>query len=182
MFFVPFQILALAALATQFATAAPAPAPEFVTLLGFGSGDDAPTTFSASIIGVDNSKARTTYALAQNEMQGSSTLALGTATLVEASDYVSYTYGLDGEGIEVTIGFDFTIEGGNAIATGLDESSRPFTTSVPTASLGALVVDLPPTGAPGGPLPTGKSNSSHRTAASVFGALLMGLTVVCQLV
>ncbi|KAJ7461644.1 hypothetical protein FB451DRAFT_1268744 [Mycena latifolia] len=180
MVFVAVQILALAALATQFATATPAPAPVLVTVVDpvLGGGPGPQETVSASIIGVDKSNGRTTYAVVGNEMDGSSTGALETATLVAGSDYESFTFSFSDGSLTFTEGFDFTIQSGNAIATGLDESSRTFTTSIPTASVGGLVLDLPSTGAPGGPRPT---NSAQRTAAAGFGALV-GLGVAWQLV
>ncbi|KAJ7461626.1 hypothetical protein FB451DRAFT_1371323 [Mycena latifolia] len=176
MAFVAFRLLALAALATQFATATPAPAPELVTVVN-PNGPGPQETFSASIVGVDKSNGRTTYAVAANDVEGSSTVALGTATLVAGSDYESFTISFSDASLAITEGFDFTIQSGNAIATGLDDSSRPITTSIPTASVGGLVLDLPPTGAPGGPRPT---NSAQRTAVG-FGALV-GLGVAWQLV
>ncbi|KAJ6531566.1 hypothetical protein DFH09DRAFT_1182792 [Mycena vulgaris] len=169
-----FQLLALAALATQLATAAPAPA--LVTVL-VPLGDET-TPMTAAVLGVD-SQGRTTYAIQDNEMQGTSILASATATLVEASDYMSYTYSLDGPGINIVLGADCTLNGRTGVCTGLDESSHAATATI--SSLAAWVLDVPPTGSPGGPpLPTGKSNSSQRTSASIFGALV-GLAVAYQL-
>ncbi|KAJ6531578.1 hypothetical protein DFH09DRAFT_1370407 [Mycena vulgaris] len=171
MVFVTVRILALAALATQFAAAAPAP--ELVTVtLPFGDAETAAMT--ASIVGVD-SQGRTTYAIQQPEMQGTSTLASATGTLVEASDYMSYTYALDGQGIAITIGADCALKDGTAICTGLDESSHVATATI--SSLAAWVLDVPPTGSPGGPLPTGKPSSSQKNSVSIFGALV-GLAVL----
>ncbi|KAJ7461636.1 hypothetical protein FB451DRAFT_1181360 [Mycena latifolia] len=164
MAFVAFRLLALAALATQFATATPAPTPVLVTVVNpIGTGSGPQETLSASIVGVDNSNGHTTYVLAGNQMDGSSTDALETVTLVAGSDYESFTVAFNDGSLTFAGGFDFTIQSGNAIVTGLDVS-----TSIPTASKGGLVLDLPPTGAPGGPRPT---NSAQRTAAAGFGAL-----------
>ncbi|KAJ7090090.1 hypothetical protein C8R44DRAFT_892005 [Mycena epipterygia] len=179
MVLITVQILALVALATQFAAAAPAPAPLFITVTApFPPPDNDTLPISASIVGVD-AQGHTTYALQQPELQGTSTLASATGTLVEGSDYVSYTYALDGEGIEITIGLDFSISNGQGIATGLDESSHAATATI--SSLAAWVLDVPPTGSPGGPQETGKANSARGIAAPVLGALV-GLAVGCHLV
>ncbi|KAJ7461619.1 hypothetical protein FB451DRAFT_1268712 [Mycena latifolia] len=187
MVFVAVQILALVAFATQFVTAAPAP--ELVTLVaGFPAPfpSDSAETFSASIVGVDNSNAHTTYAIAQPVLSADSSGALSTigfvtGTLVEGSDTVSYTLAASTDGLAVTAEADFGLQSGNIVATGLDSASHTVTTTIPAASFGSWVLDLPPTGAPGGPQPTGKSNSAQRTTAAGLGALV-GSVVMWQLV
>ncbi|KAJ7461628.1 hypothetical protein FB451DRAFT_1497684 [Mycena latifolia] len=155
MVFVAVQILALVAFATQFITAAPAP--ELVTLVaGFPAPfpSDSPETFSASIVGVDSSNAHTTYAVAQPVLSGdgsgaSSTIGFVTGTLVEGSDTVLFTFA-----------------GGNIVATGLDSASHTVTTTIPAASFGSWVLDLPPTGAPGSPAPSQSSGDPAPTQSS----------------
>ncbi|KAJ7461631.1 hypothetical protein FB451DRAFT_1268726 [Mycena latifolia] len=186
MVFVTFQILALVALATQFVTAAPAP--ELVTLVaGFPAPlpSDPTETFSASIVGVDSSNAHTTYAITQavlsGDSSGISTVGFVTGTLVEGSNTVSYTLTASADSFAITAEADFGLQSGNIVATGLDSASHTVTTTFPAASFRLWVLDLPPTGAPSGPQPTGKSNSAQRTAAAGLGALV-SLVGVWQLV
>ncbi|KAJ7155114.1 hypothetical protein C8R46DRAFT_1296348 [Mycena filopes] len=118
----------------------------------------------ATILGVD-AQGRTTYALNQDEMQGSSTLAKVTGTLVAAADYASYTLSADVPGIEIEFGFDCALNSGAAVCTGLDESSVAATTTA--SSLQPIVIDVLATAAP-----FGRSNSAGRLPVPIFGALL----------
>ncbi|KAJ7448498.1 hypothetical protein FB451DRAFT_1411245 [Mycena latifolia] len=77
------QMLALAALAIQFAIASPAPA--LITIVAPPGDPGIHTPLPGAIIGVD-SLGRTTYVVSD-----SSGGDVATATLVEGSDYVSYT-------------------------------------------------------------------------------------------
>ncbi|KAJ7486448.1 hypothetical protein FB451DRAFT_1362846 [Mycena latifolia] len=179
------QILALAVITIKFAAALPSP--ELVTV-AVPFGDDGSTSaITAHIIGVD-SNGHTTYALEQNEMQGSSVLASATGTLVEGSDHVSYTYALDASGIAITIGVDCDLKDGKAICSDATETAT-------VSSLGSWVLDVVSTPAPSGSSatptagssssaptsqPTQTKSSSQRTSASVFGAL-MGLALGIQL-
>ncbi|KAJ7461620.1 hypothetical protein FB451DRAFT_1181341 [Mycena latifolia] len=136
MVFVAVHIVALVALATQCSLnrnlihciiATDAPAPELVTLVAPFPHSDTAVTFTASTVaflGGDGSGA-------------SSTIALPTGTLVERSDYVSYTFAVSADGFTVTAEAEFGLQGGNAVATGLDPSSRTVTTTVPAASFGS---------------------------------------------
>ncbi|KAJ7461629.1 hypothetical protein FB451DRAFT_1404859 [Mycena latifolia] len=158
-----------------------APAPEFVTVMAPLPLPFSSQTFSASIMGVDGG--HTTYALAQTDVEGdskgvSSTVTVPVGTLVEGSDHVSYTFATSTDGLAFTAGVEFGVQSGNAIATVLDESSQVVTATIPVSSFASWVLDLPPTGAPGGPRPT---NSAHRTGTAGFG-VLVGLAVVWQLV
>ncbi|KAJ7461645.1 hypothetical protein FB451DRAFT_1371331 [Mycena latifolia] len=187
---VALHLLVLAALGTQLITAAPVPVPDFLTVIAplppLTSGVAA--TLSASLVGVDAAHARTTYALAQDELAGAvggslSTIARATGTLVEGSDYLSYTFAISGGSTALTIGVAYALEGedavGNAIYTVTSGSAQLTPTTVPLAVLGSWVLDLPatstssqPMGAsmPSGPQPTGNANSAPTTASvAVYG-------------
>ncbi|KAJ6471842.1 hypothetical protein DFH09DRAFT_1344067 [Mycena vulgaris] len=89
------------------------PAPALVTVVA-PFGGDSTTVLSTEVLGV-GSDGRTTYALAQNAMQGSSVLVSATGTLVEGSDHVSYTYALAGNGLTINVGADCALSGGDAL-------------------------------------------------------------------
>ncbi|KAJ7486457.1 hypothetical protein FB451DRAFT_1167892 [Mycena latifolia] len=145
------------------------PSPELVTV-GAPFGDDSTTVLTAHVLGVD-SNGRTTYALEQNAMQGSSVLASATGTLVEGSDHVSYTYALDGAGFAITLGVDCDLKDGNAICSDGTE----------TATISSLGSTTPTAGASSSaPTSTTTPNSSQKASTSVFG-VLMGLALAYQL-
>ncbi|KAJ7698113.1 hypothetical protein B0H17DRAFT_1197088 [Mycena rosella] len=100
------RILALAAFATKFTAAAPA----LVTFMAPFPGDST-TTLTAQILGID-SNGRTTYALEQNEMQGSTVLA--SAILVKFTLRSADTGPLDGP-ITLTLGIECVLT--NAICS-----------------------------------------------------------------
>ncbi|KAJ7486561.1 hypothetical protein FB451DRAFT_1534466 [Mycena latifolia] len=175
------QILALAAVAKNFAAALPSP--ELVTV-GAPFGDDSTTVLTAHVVGVD-SDGRTTYALEQNAMQGSSVLASATGTLVEGSDHVSYTYALNGAGFAITLGVDCDLKDGNAICSDGTETAT-------ISSLGSWVLDVVSTSAPSGSsatptagasssAPTSETtqalNSSLRNSSSDFAVFLLLLAL-----
>ncbi|KAJ7143079.1 hypothetical protein C8R43DRAFT_1130874 [Mycena crocata] len=172
-----------------------AAAPALVTVLApFGTADSEPLT--GAILGVD-SKGRTTYALDQNEMIGSSTAALITGTLVEGSDYFSYMFSHTSASNTFIFGpLDCAIQGNDAVCTAVDSDSQPITTTL--ASLAPLVIDVTSTAAPGGSAPTSqptpppsgsapgpeasdKPSSSQRISASVLG-VFMSVALAYQLV
>ncbi|KAJ7111789.1 hypothetical protein C8R44DRAFT_985279 [Mycena epipterygia] len=195
MFTTVLQLLALTAVAPQFVAASPA----LLTVVAPFGGDD-PTTLTAAVLGVD-SLGRTTYALAQNEMQGDSTLADITATLVEGSDYLSYAFSHTSAGETIVIGpVDCALTAGNAVCSDLDDSGKPETATIPLPSMGSWVIDVvstagatptaspsksTPSAAPSGSAPTSsptsKPNSAHKVSVSLFGAL-MGVLMISQLV
>ncbi|KAJ7698083.1 hypothetical protein B0H17DRAFT_1051101 [Mycena rosella] len=172
--------------------------PALTTIVAPFGGDsgDSTTALTAEILGVD-SNGRTTYALAQDEMQGSSVLVSATGTLVEGSDYFSYTYAIDGA-IGITLGLECALKDGNAICQDGAE-----TATSPLSSLGSWVLDVVSTAAPSGstPSPSGSTttpsgsggsssahtagptqnpNSSERMATSILGAVA-SLLLVYQL-
>ncbi|KAJ7030248.1 hypothetical protein C8F04DRAFT_735001 [Mycena alexandri] len=141
-------------------------APTEVTLLVPPFFNSEPAPLTATVLGVD-AQGRTTYALNQDEMQGSSTLAPVTGTMVAAADYASYTLAADVPGIAITIGFDCALQNGNAFCTGLDESSKPATATI--SSLQPLVVDVIATATPQA---AGKPSSSRKLSVPILGALI----------
>ncbi|KAJ6513522.1 hypothetical protein DFH09DRAFT_1288257 [Mycena vulgaris] len=153
------QILSLAALATQLAVAAPA----LVTVVA-PFGGDSTTVLSAEVLGVD-SDGRTTYALAQNAMQGSSVLVSATGTLVEGSDHVSYTYALAGDGLTINVGADCALTGGNALCGVAGQT-------VTVSSLGSWVLDVASTASPSASTasPSGSSASPSGSKTSPSGS------------
>ncbi|KAJ7468040.1 hypothetical protein FB451DRAFT_1560559 [Mycena latifolia] len=180
------QILALGVFAMQFATASPAPALVTVVAPPIAEGNDTP--YPGSIAGVD-SLGRTTYVLSDS-MMGSDTLVVVTATLVEGSDYMSYTVSLPEDLVpeSVPLGAECGLGGGTGVCTG---ASATITMS----ALGSWIIDVPQTVAPGSsaptvpptgsgtssaPAPTQTQNSSQKTSKSIFGALV-GLALAFQL-
>ncbi|KAJ7461612.1 hypothetical protein FB451DRAFT_1404843 [Mycena latifolia] len=160
------RVLALAAFATKFAAAAPAPA--LVTVLvPFGA-----LTFpiSATIAGV-NSLGQTTYIISEGEVVSSTPEAL-TVTLVEGSDYMSYTVDVSSVG-NVGAACGLIDKNGTAVCT---EAADGKTATVTNTFTGSWVLDVASTAAPGGstsaPAPTQTANSSQGTAASTLGVLL----------
>ncbi|KAJ7028280.1 hypothetical protein C8F04DRAFT_1291525 [Mycena alexandri] len=156
-------------------------APTEVTLLVPPFFNSEPAPLTATVLGVD-AQGRTTYALNQDEMQGSSTLAPVTGgsffdysffsttdyatpkgTMVAAADYASYTLAADVPGIAITIGFDCALQNGNAVCTGLDESSKPATATI--SSLQPLVVDVIATATP---QVAGKPSSSRKLSVPIL--------------
>ncbi|KAJ7155113.1 hypothetical protein C8R46DRAFT_1117017 [Mycena filopes] len=143
----------------NFASAAPT---EATLTLPFFNAES--TALPATILGVD-AQGRTTYALNQDEMQGSSTLAKITGTLVAGADYASYTLSADVPGIEVEFGFDCSLGNGAAVCTGLDESSAAAT--ITASSLQPFIIDVLATATP-----SGKPSSAGPLTVPIFGALL----------
>ncbi|KAJ7685666.1 hypothetical protein DFH06DRAFT_1313952 [Mycena polygramma] len=176
-------LLSMLALAAQFVAASPAlvtlPAPP-----GLGS-----QTLSASVVGVD-SQGRTTYAVNEDETEGSSTVAHITATLVQGADHAMFTLSHTSASETIIVGYDCDLKDGNAICSDV-ESSQPFTTTVALES--DFVLDVAATAAPSSgsgaapsgsqsgsgssPSPSTKPNSSHKTSASIVSALV-GLALV----
>ncbi|KAJ7143080.1 hypothetical protein C8R43DRAFT_576053 [Mycena crocata] len=85
--FAVLRLMTLAAVATRFVAAAPTLVT--VTAPNFG-GEPEATTVPAVIIGVDSAKSQTTYAVNQDETDGSSTIAFvtGTANVATTSNFV----------------------------------------------------------------------------------------------
>ncbi|KAJ7461643.1 hypothetical protein FB451DRAFT_1181366 [Mycena latifolia] len=102
-------------------------------------------------MGIDDASGHTTYGIVQPLIEGdgkgaSSTIASVTGTLVEGSNYVSFTDAISTDGFGLTLGGDFTVQSGNAIATGLDTKSHATTAPIPIASFALWVLDLPASG------------------------------------
>ncbi|KAJ6548745.1 hypothetical protein B0H19DRAFT_1379083 [Mycena capillaripes] len=105
MFTTTLPMVVFAVLAEKLVVASPAKVTLNVPIIGGGDS----SAISAAILGVD-SQGRTIYALNEDEMQGSSTLALATATLIKGSDYYSYTLSSP-QPLEIEIGFDCHLHG-----------------------------------------------------------------------
>ncbi|KAJ7183690.1 hypothetical protein C8R46DRAFT_1067644 [Mycena filopes] len=119
------------------------------------------TALPATILGVD-ALGRTTYALNQDAMLGTETIAEITGILVEASDYVSYTIGASASDLRITVAFECALQRGAAVCTGLDESSHVATV---TAEVETFVVDvLATTTAPLASTPSGPHASATPTS------------------
>ncbi|KAF7365757.1 hypothetical protein MVEN_00449500 [Mycena venus] len=191
MFTTTLPMVISAVLAAKLVAASPAIVTLNVPVVGGGDSSAIP----AAILGVD-SQGRTTYALNENEMQGSSTIALATATLVEGSDYFSYTLSSPPP-LEVVIGFDCPLKDGGAVCTGVDDNSQAITS---TLSLEPLVLDITSTAGggasagsgasasktptPGGSASTSaptsqpsKPSSSRRVSASFLAVTMIGLSL-----
>ncbi|KAJ7481114.1 hypothetical protein B0H11DRAFT_1807991 [Mycena galericulata] len=121
---------------------------------------------SADVVGVDTAQGRTTWALHQGALTGTFTDAQGdfpgTATLVEGSDYVSFTYVEQEDNVTATAGGLCSIQAGTAFcvanangATITDaEAVTPFAVQVAT----------------GTPAPTGTKGTSQANAGSGTGS------------
>ncbi|KAJ6616335.1 hypothetical protein B0H10DRAFT_2037579 [Mycena sp. CBHHK59/15] len=147
--------------------------PALITVVApFGSD---PTPLTAEVLGVD-SQGRTTYALQQNEMQGDSTLALITGTLVEGSDYISYTFSHTSASEMIVVGVNCALSGRNGLGFQLAGGHGDGVVGPRRR------VDAAPSGSAPTSQPTTKpKNSSQRTSASIFGTLI-GLSLAYQLV
>ncbi|KAJ7042146.1 hypothetical protein C8F04DRAFT_1252130 [Mycena alexandri] len=180
------RLCALGVFATLASLASAAPTEVTLLVPPFFIPETAP--FTATILGVD-AQGRTTYALNQDEMQGGSTVAPITGIIVAAADYASYTVAAEVPGLAITLGFDCALQRGDAVCTGLDESSKPATATI--SSLQPFVVDVIATATPSTtlsgsatpsatpsarPQATGKPSSSGTLSAPIFGAL-MGLVL-----
>ncbi|KAJ7772966.1 hypothetical protein DFH07DRAFT_802063 [Mycena maculata] len=168
MFGTALRMLLLTAVVTQFSAAVPTT----VTVVAPFGGEP----LTAEILGVD-SQGRTTYVLEQDELEGSSTVALITGTLVEASDTMSYVLSFASASDTFYIEADCALQGGNGVCTGLDSNSQPITTTIPFST---LVLDVISTAVPSNSgasqsilsssaptsQPTSKSSSSQRISAS----------------
>ncbi|KAJ7164243.1 hypothetical protein C8R46DRAFT_1352049 [Mycena filopes] len=160
-------------------------------------------TASEVVVGGVDSLGRITYLIPEDEMQGSSTIQPLTATLVAAADHAFYTLAASGSGLALTLGFDCGISGANAICSDVDESAKPFTTTisaepfvldiVTTAAVGGSGSDAGSDGAPtksgsvsASPTaqPSDKPGSAGKTSASaaVSLAVVGAVLVVAQLI
>ncbi|KAJ6502791.1 hypothetical protein C8R47DRAFT_216074 [Mycena vitilis] len=179
-------LLSMLALAGQFVAASPA----LVTLAAPPPPLHGPGTLSATVVGVD-SQGRTTYAINEDETEGSSTVALITATLVQGADHAMFTLSHASAAETIIDGYDCDLKDGNAICSDV-ESSQPVTATFALES--DFVLDVAPTAAPlsgsgaapsgsqsgSGSSPSAKPNSSHKRSASFVGALV-GLAFVAKL-
>ncbi|KAJ7164064.1 hypothetical protein C8R46DRAFT_1351949 [Mycena filopes] len=104
-------------------------------------------TASDVIVGGVDSLGRTTYLIPEDETQGKSTIQLLTATLVAGADHAFYTIAASSAGLDLIVGFDCGISGGNAICSDVDKNSKPVTT---TLSGEAFVLDIATTAPVGG--------------------------------
>ncbi|KAJ6531158.1 hypothetical protein B0H19DRAFT_1082122 [Mycena capillaripes] len=165
-----FFALALAAVCTQEAYALPA----VVTLSVPPFFNPVSSPLPAVVLGVD-SQGRTTYAVEQDQVEGTSTTPL-TATLVEGADHASYTFSFTTAHETILAGFDCDLKNGNAICSDVDSASQLETATIST--LAPFVIDVVSTAAPSA---TSKPNSSLRLSASVSGALMGFVLAACGL-
>ncbi|KAJ6531579.1 hypothetical protein DFH09DRAFT_1182829 [Mycena vulgaris] len=169
------QILTLAAFATQFAAASPALVTVPIPL------EDVAVT--AQILGVD-SQGRTTYVLQEPSTP------LETATIVAASDYVSFTVSYQDATTTDIGGLECKLVAGNYVCVGAGGSAAA-TATIPPQAMASLVLDvvssLPPASSAtpsasvSAPSSIPSGGASPKTSASIFGAL-MGLLLGAQLV
>ncbi|KAJ7633108.1 hypothetical protein FB45DRAFT_1148581 [Roridomyces roridus] len=141
-----FNLLALAAAANLKLVAA-APAPELVTVTVPPFFDPQSTALQAAVVGVD-SQGHTTYALKQDEVEGSSTLAFITGTLVAGGDpaVADYTLSFTSQGITALAGFDCGLQSGGIACPGLNDGDS-------STAVTQLVLDVTGTGAPANATP-----------------------------
>ncbi|KAJ6489964.1 hypothetical protein C8R45DRAFT_1138879, partial [Mycena sanguinolenta] len=151
----------------------------------------------AVVLGVD-SKGRTTYAVEQDFVEtGSTTIPLtgeleaesilsscsqsaSLATLVEGSDYASYTFSASVGGFDVVVGFDCDIEGGDAICSELDDNSQietttfsslePFIVEVVSTASGVLTTQPSGTQASSTPQATNSASAPNKSQSSAPSA------------
>ncbi|KAJ7097168.1 hypothetical protein B0H15DRAFT_797876 [Mycena belliarum] len=183
------QVLTLVAIAAKVVSAVPAPA-LLTVAVPFGSNDS--ETLTAHVIGVNSAATRTTYALEQNAMDGTSVLASATGTLVEGADYASYTYAISASGLNIAVGFDCALQSGNAICSDQGATATFALSTVQPWVLDVVATSAPAPGSSGSAQakstastqaqPTGstKPNSAPRTAGSVV-AILAGVALAYQL-
>jgi hypothetical protein len=159
---------------------------------------------SAQILGVD-AQGRTTYAVYEDEIDGSSTAAVITGkvghnldrilnvaeqwrvgTLVEGSDHAFFTMSHTSASETLILGFDCALSGGNAICSDVDSNSQPVTTTLAVQSIVLDVAETtaPPstaasTGTTTAPGPTNKPSSAQKTSVSIFG-VVVGLALAAH--
>ncbi|KAJ7633104.1 hypothetical protein FB45DRAFT_1148569 [Roridomyces roridus] len=122
---------------------------------------------SADVLGVDTALDRTTWALHQGSPTGTFTddegSFPGTATLVEGSDYVSFTYVLVDDQVTHTAGGVCSIQGGTEICVANADGQAATETDPATA----FVVQAAAT--TGAPAPGASSNSAPSAAGKSGG-------------
>ncbi|KAJ7729275.1 hypothetical protein B0H14DRAFT_3000095 [Mycena olivaceomarginata] len=157
-----FQLLSLALAFSSFTrdvAAIPAPVPAVTTLSVPPLFLPLSSALPAVVLGVD-SQGRTTYAIEQDLVEGTTKTTPLTGTLVQGADHAGYTFSASADGLQV--------EAGNAICSGLDENSKLATATL--SSLEPFAIDVVSTAAPSA---TGKpSSASPRLSASLSGALV----------
>ncbi|KAJ7461611.1 hypothetical protein FB451DRAFT_1268703 [Mycena latifolia] len=161
-----FKILALAAATLQFVAASPAPA--LVTIVAPAELGGESTALSGVIAGV-NSLSQTTYIVSESTVVDSTPVA-ATVTVVEGSDYMSYTAVLAAASTSLAVGGACTLKDGTAICTEADSDGTVTTETLKHP--GSWILDVP-TSTP--------KNSAQRTGTSIVGALV-GLTMAYYLV
>ncbi|KAJ6622870.1 hypothetical protein B0H10DRAFT_862427 [Mycena sp. CBHHK59/15] len=118
-----------------------------------------PQAISADILGVDSAKTRTTWALHQGAPTGIYSTEQGdefpgTATLIEGTDYASFTYVAAAGGETITAGGECTIAGGNEICVAAaggttitnTDSALPFAIQGGTTAVLAASATAAPSG------------------------------------
>ncbi|KAJ7824694.1 hypothetical protein B0H13DRAFT_1919017 [Mycena leptocephala] len=125
-----------------------------------------------------DAQGRTTYAVYEDEIDGSSTAAVITGTLVEGSDHAFFTMSHTSASETLILGFDCALSGGNAICSDADSNSQPVTTTLAVQSIVLDVAETtaPPsttasTGTTTAPGPTNKPSSAQKTSVSIFGVV-----------
>ncbi|KAJ7439098.1 hypothetical protein FB451DRAFT_1378065, partial [Mycena latifolia] len=149
-----YQIVALAAFATRFATAAPAPAPELFTIVDpLVNPTITQLPLSASIAGV-GSDGQTTYVVTDN---------FGLGTFVQGADHLSFTVGVDGG--ECQLG------GSGSICTVVLDGEPQNQVDAPARTLVIDVANPAPTESPSA-TPTTSSDSSTPSPAAGASSII----------
>ncbi|KAF7345283.1 hypothetical protein MSAN_01905000 [Mycena sanguinolenta] len=177
-----FQFLSLTSLVlVQLSSTAAAPASDkFVTLvdpLGLE-----PVPIPASVVGVD-AQGRTTYAYeitATTTVEGVTATLVEHATVVAANNFFSIKDEIAGPASTLIIDGACSQQGNGAVCT-VDDSGVTGVMTIPAASMGTLVLDIPSA-------PTGKTNSASRRASishsgvGVVGLVGITLSLAYQLI
>ncbi|KAJ7633106.1 hypothetical protein FB45DRAFT_1003275 [Roridomyces roridus] len=164
-----FNLLALAA-ATKLVAGAPAPELVTVTVPPFFEPESLSTAVQAAVVGVD-SEGHTTYALKQDQVESSSTLAFVTGTLVAGGDpaVADYTISFTSQAVTVLAGFDCGLQSDGAVCSGVAAGGQgPQTAAL---SVTQLVLDVTGTAAPASATPiSGSVNPVSGSATPASGS------------
>ncbi|KAJ7461599.1 hypothetical protein FB451DRAFT_1404831 [Mycena latifolia] len=154
----------------------------------------APQALSADLLGIDTALGRTTWVLRQGAHTGTWTDAQesfpGTATLVEGTDYASFTYAFSADAL--TLGGECSLGAGSAVCVALGDRTTTTVTdsatvfgvevasAAPTANSKSDTPTSTVTGTPGpasgagsgAPSSTQSGSSVRVLASSALGALV----------
>ncbi|KAJ7171969.1 hypothetical protein C8R46DRAFT_1084374 [Mycena filopes] len=169
MLYTLLQIFALAAFSVQHVASAPAPAQ--VTIVGPLA--EQTQILTATVIGVDESQARTTYVVEEDQPFGTAVSASPVmATYVAGSDYIFGTFSQPPVS-RVNFGTDCSLKDGNAICSGLNGNSQQVTQTISAAFLRTNTFEVVATATPTGPVQT-KNSASRISVSTALLSLLAG--------